>query len=271
MPENRGDLDGGPGTSLAVLFFYDRQAIKSPLEDFKWHQTRLRTYLENNITLGVGAEESARESAEKASMFLDAANSWSELPTDIAPTGLTRQDDWPSYCLAAIDKAVREKDVVATKYWATELAAATFWLEDLLRWRAFCTRIIWPLWIFRRGASALFVAADQEHLEYKPESTMSQFPAGVLGLNGKGNFYEVERQAERLFSMPADRLLAIEENKHSSPNCAVGAACVREMFLQLRTVLSADNQKTWDLAARTPYQHSYLVNLLFRANCRAGR
>jgi hypothetical protein len=39
----------------------------------------------------------------------------------------------------------------------------------------------------------------------------------------------------------------------------------RELFLQLRSVLSADNQKTWDLAARTPYQHSYLVNLLFRA------
>ena len=45
----------------------------------------------------------------------------------------------------------------------------------------------------------------------------------------------------------------------------MGAARGRELFLQLRSVLSADNQKTWDLAARTPYQHSYLVNLLFRA------
>ena len=42
---------------------------------------------------------------------------------------------------------------------------------------------------------------------------MSQFPAGVLGLNSKGNYYEIERQAERLFSMPADRLFALEENK----------------------------------------------------------
>ena len=52
LPENKGDLDGGPGTSMAMLYFYDRQGIKSPLEDFKWHQTRLRTYLENNIALG---------------------------------------------------------------------------------------------------------------------------------------------------------------------------------------------------------------------------
>ena len=28
MPENKGDLDGGPGTSMAVLYFYDRQGIQ---------------------------------------------------------------------------------------------------------------------------------------------------------------------------------------------------------------------------------------------------
>ena len=43
---------------------------------------------------------------------------------------------------------------------------------------------------------------------------MSQFPAGVLGLNGKGNYYEVERQAESLFSMPAERFAEISANKH---------------------------------------------------------
>ena len=94
---------------------------------------------------------------------------------------------------------------------------------------------------------------------------MSQFPAGVLGLNGKGNYYEVERQAERLFSMPADRFVEIAENKHLTPNSVWMPPARARALLQLRSVLSADNQKTWDLAARTPYQHGYLVNLLFRA------
>ncbi len=265
MPENRGDLDGGPGTSLAVLYFYDRQGIKSPLEDFKWHQTRLRTYLENNLTLAASAEELARESAEKASKFLDAANSWSAVPTDVTAIGFTRQDDWPSYCMVAIDKAIDEKDLAATKYWATELAAATFWLDDLMRWRHFLYENLLAALDFQAQCESLFVAAEREGLDYKPESTMSQFPAGVLGLNGKGNFYEVERQAEQLFSMPADRLFAIEQSKQLRPSALWVPPTAREMFLQLRSVLSADSQITWDLAARTPYQHGYLVNLLFRA------
>jgi hypothetical protein len=265
MPENRGDLDGGPGTSMAVLYFFDRRQIKSPVEDFKWHQMRLRTYLENNITLGGDAEDLAHESAEKAIEFLEAANSWSALPSNIVPIGFTRRDDWPSYCLASLDTAVRDNDLVDVQKWSRELAAATFWLEDLLRWRAFLYKNYLTALDFQAQCESLFVAAENQKLEYKPDSTMSQFPAGVLGLNGKGNFYEIERQAERLFSMPADRLVEIASNKHLTSNSVWMPPASREGFLQLRSVLSPDNQKTWDLAARTPYQHGYLVNLLFRA------
>jgi hypothetical protein len=265
MPENQGDLDGGPGTSMAVLYFYDRQGIKSPLEDFKWHQSRLRNYLENNIAVGDKAEEVARASAEKASLFLDAADSWSASPADVSAIGFTKQDDWPSYCLAALNKAIREQDLSATKYWAAELAAATFWLEDLLRWRSFLYKNQLAALNFQARCESLFVAAEHEHLDYKPETTMSQFPAGLLGLNGKGNYYEVERQAEQLFSVPAERLLAIEENKPVTPNVLWVPPTSREVFLRLRSALSANNQNTWDLAARTPYQHGYLVNILFRA------
>src|SRR6185295_4965982 len=151
------------------------------------------------------------------------------------------------------------------KHWAVELSAATFWLEDLLRWRTFLYHNYLAALDFQARCESLFVAAEKEHSNYTPESSMSQFPAGVLGLNSKGNYYEIERQAERLFSMPADRLFALEENKGVTPNALWVPPAGRELFLQLRAALSADNQKTWDLAARTPYQHSYLVNLLFRA------
>jgi hypothetical protein len=118
---------------------------------------------------------------------------------------------------------------------------------------------------FQARCETLFAAAEHDRVVYNPQSTLSQFPAGLLGLNGKGNLYEIERQAERLYSMPADRLLAISENSHLGENAEWVPPTARQVFLQLRSVLSPNNQKTWDLAARTPYHHGYLINLLFRA------
>jgi hypothetical protein len=263
IPENN-DLDGGPGTSMAVLYSYDRQGIKSLQEDFHWHQMRLRRYLENNLMLGEPAEESVHASVELANRFLEAASSWKELPADVTSLGLKSQNDWPSYCLTAIDRAIHEKDLAATKHWANELAAAAFGLEDLLRWRNFLYKNCLAALDFQARCESLFAASKKEHLSYTPE-LMTQFPAGVLGLNGKGNYYEVERQAERLFSMPGDRLFALQDHKDLTPNDQWVPPANRELFVQLRSALSPDNRKTWDEAARTPYQHSYLINLLFRA------
>jgi hypothetical protein len=265
MPENRGDLDGGPGTSMAVLYFFDRQAIKSPMEDYKWHQTRLRTYLENNITLGAPTEELTRELAERTLKLSEGADTWASIPAAFAPIEFTRRDNWPSYCFSELNAAVRMNNLAGVRHWARELAAASFWLDDLLRWRRFLYQNHLAALNFQAQCESLFVAAEKERLDYKPDSTMSQFPAGVLGLNGKGNLYEIERQAERLFSMPADRLVEIASNKHLTPNSVWVPPAARDVFLQLRGSLSEDNQKTWDSAAHTPYQHGYLVNLLFRA------
>jgi hypothetical protein len=41
---------------------------------------------------------------------------------------------------------------------------------------------------------------------------------------------------------------------------------LRKDFLKLQAVLSPQNQRTWAQAARTPFEHSYLVNMLFRAS-----
>ncbi len=46
VPVNPGDLNGGPGTTIATLYYFDRQHIKSPGQDFNWHQSRLKRYLE---------------------------------------------------------------------------------------------------------------------------------------------------------------------------------------------------------------------------------
>lgn len=265
VPESKGDLDGGPGTSMAVLYYFDRQNVKSPMEDYSWHQTRLRTYLENNVVLNIAAERIAHEAAEQSRHFLEEAKTWSVLPPEIVATGFNRQDDWPGYCLTALDKAVSEKNLDAVKHWSNEVAAAAFWLEDLLRWRGFLYRNHLAALDFQAKCESLFKSAEQMHRDYIPVSTLSQFPAGVLGLNGRGNYYEVERQAERLYSMPADRFVEILENKNLSPASVWLPPASRATFLKLRNVLSPANQATWDLAARTPYEHGYLTNILFRA------
>jgi hypothetical protein len=265
MPTNPGDLDGGPGTGFATLFYLDRREIKSPLADFQWHQTRLRRYLENNIGRGAGAEEMAQRSAAKAKDFLDAVDAWPSLPTEVTPIHFTRRGDWPSYCLASLDKAIGDGDLAEVRRWAREMAAATFWLEDLLRWRSFLYRHHLAALDFQARCESLFDSADSLQAKYDPEMTLSQFPAGVLGLNGKSDYFEVERQAERLFSVPADRLADLEHHQHWTSSSVWMPPGTRDAFLRLRSVLSPDNQRTWDLAAQTLYEHGYLVNMLFRA------
>jgi len=86
-------------------------------------------------------------------------------------------------------------------------------------------------------------------------------------VNGKGNYYEVEHQAERLFTtMPPNRASELATNEHLTPGSLWVAPAMRETFLKLEEVLSSDNRKTWELAARTPYEHSYLMNMLFRTD-----
>jgi hypothetical protein len=265
LPNNPGDLDGGPGTTMATLYYFDRQSIKSPMQDFNWHQTRLRKYLENNIDLNGPAEQVVHELTEKSAQFAEAANAWREIPTSVTSVGLSFNDDWLNYCATALDKAIAQRNLSGVKHWSAELAAAAFWLEDLLRWRGFLLKNHLAALDFQARCESLFLAAEQSHLNYMPDGTLSQFPAGVLGLNGKSNYYEVERQAERIFSMPADRFLEISENEHWTQGSVWMPPSSREVFLKLRAVLSEDNQKTWDMAARAPFEHSYLVNMLFRA------
>ncbi len=69
-------------------------------------------------------------------------------------------------------------------------------------------------------------------LPYDPQSTTSLFPAGVLSLHGIGNYYEVEHQAERLFSMPKDRLDELALNKHFTAGSVWVTPGVRDTFLE---------------------------------------
>ncbi|HEX3357398.1 MAG TPA: hypothetical protein VHS31_10545, partial [Tepidisphaeraceae bacterium] len=265
LPSNPGDWNGGPGTTLATLYYFDRQSNKSPMTDFNWHQNRLKTYLQNESATNKEAAENAHELVQEAMRFSESANGWTSFPGDLTPAGFKQNTDWPSYCMAALDHAVATKDLKGTQHWADELAVATFSLEDLHAWLGFLDANQLTALEFQNRCQSLFASAEALHLKYEPQTTVSQFPAGVLSLNGLSNYYEVERQAERLFSMPPERFDEITVNQHLTPTSLWVSPNVRECFLKLEAVLSPENRATWDLAARSPYHHSYLINMLYRA------
>jgi hypothetical protein len=264
VPANPGDWNGGPGTTMATLYYFDRQNNKSPLADYTWHQTRLKTYLQNESASNAQALKIAHELAEQSMAFYETACSWSVCPSDLAPVEYTRDNEWPSYCMAALDRAVRAHDLAQVRHSSGELAEAAMSLEDLHRWLGFLVENQLTALDFQSRCQTLFNNAELLHQSYDPQTTVSQFPAGVLSLNGLGNYYEVERQAERLFSMPIDRVSEITLNEHLTPASMWVVPGVRDAFLKLEAVLSPENQKTWEQAAQTPYQHSYLINMLYR-------
>jgi hypothetical protein len=149
--------------------------------------------------------------------------------------------------------------------WAAELASATFSLADLHRWLGFLTKNQLAALEFQAKCQSLFELVDARPAPYDPQKTVSYLPAGLLCFNGQENYYEIERQAERLFSMPPDRVDELRGGQHLSPGSLWVLPGLRGCFLKVQGALSPENRRTWEEAARTPYQHAYLMNMLFRA------
>src|SRR5439155_3632086 len=116
LPVTDGDADGGPGTRLATLYSLARQGIASPMHDYQWHQTRLRTLLENEIVLNRSALELSHRLAERARQFAAAADVWTTWPIGLEAEGFNHTANWPSYCLSELDRAVAAKDLSATRH-----------------------------------------------------------------------------------------------------------------------------------------------------------
>jgi hypothetical protein len=264
MLKTPADDKGGPGSRFAFLHLLDREGCKSAMQDFAWHQEILVPELRQEAAANRPAMELANDLAEKAGQFCAAAEKWTALPEGVAPIGFNRRDDWFGYCMTELDQAVAAEDLPAAKRWAAELASAAFSLADLHRWLAFLYDNSLSALEFQSRCTDLFRLVDARSADYDYLRTISILPAGILFSNGKGNFFEVERQAERLFSVPDDRLAAIYASPNPTPASIWIHPRLRPWFLKLQSALSPENKKTWEQAARTPYEHSYLINILFR-------
>ena len=260
-----GDINGGPGTTIATLYAADRQKCKSAQQDFAWHQGRLKTYLENEVAVNRPVAEMTRQLAEKANQFYETAETWTSCPRALSPATFANKGGWPSYCMVELNKAITAKNLPAVKRWAGELAAATFSLSDLHRWLGFLAENNLTALEFQQRCRSFFNTYDVGKNPYEPSTSISCFPAGILCANGKGNYYEIERQAERLFSSPpaqtTQRLLK-EQPTAGSLWVLPGA---RNCFQKLANSLSPANRQTLEKVARTPYDHSVLKNMLYRA------
>src|SRR5439155_2403429 len=96
------------------------------------------------------------------------------------------------------------------------------------------------------------------------KSNISEYPAGLISLHGISNYVEVEHQAEQLFSTPMEQRIQAASDRHLTSGSLWVAPEQRQTYLKLQAALSPDNQQTLNLGAHTPYEHSYLVNILFR-------
>jgi len=65
--------------------------------------------------------------------------------------------------------------------------------------------------------------------------------------------------------MPSDRLSELATDIHLTPTSIWMPPGARERsFVKIEGILSASNRNHWDAAPRTPFEHSYLVNMLYR-------
>jgi hypothetical protein len=263
VPPYQADLDGGPGTKMAVLVFFDREGVRSPAQDFAWHQRRLRTFLENERVENAPVIERSADVTSYTRAFYQQTLKWTAVPSDVGAITISDDRTWPNYCMRALNAAIAARNLQQTQRWAGELASAAFAMEDLHRWLGFLVENNLAALNFQAKCQPLF---DEPFPgTYDITATLSQFPNGVTTLNNISNYFEIERQAERLFSLPVDRIAAVESTDTVAPDALWLPPAARRPFLELGEVLSPANRATWLRAAQTPFEHSYLVNMLYRA------
>ncbi len=263
---NMADFDGGPGTRMAALYGIDRGQCKNPKEDYLWHQSRLKALLENMVAANEEPKRVAIELSRHAMELQQRVSAMKTWPSQFMACGFSARGNWPGYCLSSLNEAVRARDLAGAKRWSTEFAAAALELADLHRWVDLLARNHLAALEYQEKCQSLFGSVDVAPGAYESTVTIGQFPAGLLGLHGMQNYFEVERQAERLYSILQERQDSLARMPVVPEEAIWVPPTWRDCYLELREALSEENRKTWDLAARTPYEHSYMVNMLFRTS-----
>ncbi len=273
--------DGGPGTRLAYLYGQSEPRRGSPLADFRWYQDVLRRYSETvhrrNRAVYPRALRLADETADLARALAEAP-AW---PDGLQPAEVATAADRLGRWSARLDEAIASRRLSDARRAAAELASAAASLADLHRWLDLLTANLLAQLEFQARCRPVFTAwNDRLDVPYRPQQHISGFPGGRAWVTVNQNLLEVEHQAEWLFASAPPVPAGADTEAASAgaagagvaagvePLAAVPAAvwlppALRPTFLRLREGLGPDARRAWDHAARAPYHHAYLANMLF--------
>jgi hypothetical protein len=265
LPSWPKDANGGPGRKVAAMYMGPGRGT-NPGEDFQWHQTRFRPALEMMRDQNRPVLAWANRFAERAKQLLDQLDGVSEWPEGLVSTSVGRSAHWPVACVRTLSGVVAKKDLARARRWAAETASTAFALADLHRWLDFLLENQLALLAFQSRCEGSFTQFDGLYGgKYRPLFHADRFPGGYLGLSYVSNYLEIERQAESLFQIRPDQVQVVRTAAAEDRDAMWLPPELREAFVQLKGKLSAPNQFVWARAARTPFERSYLTNMLFRS------
>jgi len=259
------DPNAGPGRRIADIYLKGRRG-RSPRADFLWYQSEFKSALELLRDQNRPVQAWSQRLLGRSEELLTGLLGWTDWPGDMR-TVETRQEAsfWPAHCLLALNEAVKERNLFLAQRWAAELYSAAFALNDLHRWLDFLLDNHLRSLAFQARCEGLFADCDGLFPDgYNGPSDDGGFPSGYLALCWVSNYLEVERQAERLFSISQEYLQATRQEAPLLRDALWIPPNLRGTFLQLRDRLSPANRATWVQASRSPYERSYLTNMLFR-------
>ena len=272
------DPHGGPGTRMAALMGASDRQRRSPLADLRWHQTTLRSFDETlrteNQKVYARAVRLADETARLA-RGLAQATAW---PAGLRAVGVQVADHRLARAAWRLDHAIAGRRLPETRRASGELASATFALADLHRWLDLLASNHLAQLHFQAQCRHVYARYEDAFGDaYRSDPNLCRFPAGRGWVTANRNLMEVEHQAEWLFRSPP------AEQRPDATNLSAGADAVsqvpaavwmppalRSTFVRLREGLRPDARDAWDQAARAPFHHSYLANMLFHVNRHDG-
>ena len=260
------DPNAGPGRRIVHLSYRPRGLARTGWQSYlTWSQSDLKQFVEllrdrNHPVLASSARFSAL-----TDQLLFGTSVWKELSPDFVPTHVKPGSSWPAHCLRSLNEAVASRDLARVRRWAAELHSAAFALQDLHRWLEFLSENHLAALAFQAHCESLFGDSDRLARTFNLFGDESYFPGGSYHFTHVCSYLELERQAEHLFSVRKEYLLATRPDVPLPPHAMWMPPDLRGPFLQLREKLCPANQVSWDQAARSPYERSYLANMLYRA------
>jgi hypothetical protein len=259
------DANGGPGTGYMAAY---NVRSESAMAAYGWQQTKFREYVRKHHEQNTAAMAAATALSATAGELAGSLQAAKAVPAGLSISRTASADNWPSTCLRMVQAGLAAKNLPQSLRWARELDAALFALADLHRWLDLLLENNLASLDFQVRCQGTFAWVDSlpaPKIPYRDDN----FPGSSMSFARACNYFEVERQAVRLFGEAATLSELAANSDTSVPAATWVPPHLRESFLLVRSRLAPATQAIWDKAAHTPFERSYLANMLFRAS-RAG-